>query len=69
MACRVTPACAAKVIGQLPRELRNALMRRMLAVKPVTEPALRILENTLHEDLLLAIGGDRSNEAPAEAAE
>jgi flagellar motor switch protein FliG len=51
---RVTPACAAKVIARLPRDLRNGLMRRMLGLKPVTEAAIRIIEGKLNDDLLLA---------------
>lgn len=49
---KVTPACAAKVMGQFPRELRNEMMRRMLGVVPVSEGALRIIQAQLQEDLL-----------------
>jgi flagellar motor switch protein FliG len=49
---KIAPACAAKVIGQLPRELRNEIMRRMLSIGPVTESAVRIIQGQLQEDLL-----------------
>jgi len=52
---KVSPACAAKVMAQLPRALRNELMRRMLSIASVMEPAMRILENALQEDLLLNV--------------
>lgn len=50
---KVTPACAAKVMGQLPPKLRHEMMRRILSSKPAMEASLRIVENALHEDLLL----------------
>lgn len=52
---KVTPVCAAKVMAQLPRELRNELMRRMVAIAVVMEPATRILESVLQEDLLVNV--------------
>jgi flagellar motor switch protein FliG len=52
---KVTPACAAKVMGQLPRDLRNELMRRMVGIALVSEPAMRIIESTLQEDLLVNV--------------
>jgi flagellar motor switch protein FliG len=50
---KVTPVCAAKVMGQLPREFRNEIMRRMVGIALVSEPAMRIIESTLQEDLLV----------------
>ena len=52
---KVSPTSAAKVMGQLPRELRNEVMRRMLSIASVSEQAIRALENTLQEDLLVNI--------------
>jgi len=49
---KISPSCAAKVVGQLPRELRNEIMRRMLSIGPVTESAVRIIQGQLQEDLL-----------------
>jgi flagellar motor switch protein FliG len=45
-----------------PRDLRNGLMKRMLSPRPVMDPMMRMIERTLHEDLLLNVarntGGD-----------
>ncbi|QXX74722.1 flagellar motor switch protein FliG [Methylovirgula sp. HY1] len=58
---KVTPACAAKVMAQLPRDLRNELMRRMVGIALVMEPVMRILESTLQDDLLVNVS--RNNRA------
>jgi flagellar motor switch protein FliG len=58
---KVTPACAAKVMAQLPRDLRNELMRRMVGIAIVSEPIMRILESTLQDDLLVNVS--RNNRA------
>ncbi len=61
---KVSPGCAAKVVGQLPRELRNEMMRRMLAIGPITEAAVRIVQARLQEDLLSNVsrqGGTEEN--------
>ena len=50
---KVKPACAAKVMSQLPSNLRNDLMRRMLSLKPIVEEAMSIIEKTLHEDFMI----------------
>jgi flagellar motor switch protein FliG len=52
---KLSSSCTAKVMGQLPRELRNELLRRMIGLKPVVESTMRLIEMTLHEDLLLAL--------------
>ena len=49
---RLTPEAAAKTLALLPRELRNALTRRMLGLRPVSEATIKILENKLRDDLL-----------------
>src|SRR5579875_605060 len=58
---KVTPVCAAKVMGQFPREMRNELMRRMVGIGMVMEPAMRVIESTLQEDLLVNVS--RNNRA------
>jgi flagellar motor switch protein FliG len=59
---KVSAACAAKVYACLPRDLRNELLRRMLAPAAVSEEAQRIVENALLDDLFAAsvraVGGD-----------
>ena len=58
---KVNSACAAMILGRLPQDLRNQVMRRMLSTRPVPEIAQRILDSALHEDLLAqasASGGE-----------
>lgn len=59
---KVKPSCAAKVMGHLPREFRDGVMRRMLTLKPIVDEAMRILERTLHEEFMVnfsrAVGAD-----------
>jgi flagellar motor switch protein FliG len=50
---KVKPACAAKVMAQIPPNTCNNLMRRMLSFKPIAEEAMRIVDKTLHEDFML----------------
>ena len=66
---KVTPGCAAKVMGHLPRKLRNEIMRRMLALPAVTERAMRILETTLQEDLLVNISRNTAADQNARMAD
>lgn len=49
---KTSPGFAAAVMEQLPGELRNELMRRMLSIKHVMDGPLRTLENTINESLL-----------------
>ncbi len=59
---KLPAASAAKVIAQLPRDLRNELLMRMIGPGDVSVEAQRIVETTLQEDLLKsaarATGGD-----------
>ena len=48
-------------MGQLPRELRNEVMRRMVGIALVSEPAMRIIESTLQEDLLVNVARNNRN--------
>jgi flagellar motor switch protein FliG len=66
---KVTPGCAAKVMGLLPRELRNSVMRRMLSLKPVTEPPLRILEAAMQEDLLVNAARNTNSDSHSRIAD
>jgi flagellar motor switch protein FliG len=49
---KTTQNCAALVLGQFPRELRNEVVRRMLSVKRVEDSAMILLESVLHDELL-----------------
>ena len=50
---KVKPACAAKVMAQLPAPMRNAVMRRMLTFKPIVETTMKMIEQTIHEDFMI----------------
>ncbi len=66
---KVTPACAARAMALFPRDRRNALMRRMLSMSSVTEPAMRVLEATLREDLLLKASRNNGDDQNARMAD
>lgn len=66
---KVTPVCAAKVMQQLPRELRNELMRRMVSIAMVMEPAARVLESALQEDLLVNVSRNNKSSHNARMAD
>ena len=59
---KLHPATAAKVMGELPKDLRDGIARRMLSTKAVVDDALKLVEKSLHEDfmvnLALGAGGD-----------
>jgi flagellar motor switch protein FliG len=50
---KVKPACAAKVMAQMPAGVSHNLLRRMLSLKPIAEEAMRVVDKTLHEDFML----------------
>ncbi len=50
---RLTPQHAAALMELLPREIRNAATRRLLALGPVADAALRVLETRIKQDLIL----------------
>jgi flagellar motor switch protein FliG len=57
---KLTPSTAAKISALLPRDFRNQVMSRMLALEPVQEVTLRSIEDVLQADLLNAtarVGG------------
>jgi flagellar motor switch protein FliG len=66
---KVKPSCAAKVMAQLPQELRNQLMRRMLSFKPMVDETLRIIERTLHEDFMVNLGRNMQEDTHSRMAD
>ena len=60
---------SAKVLAGLPPALRNELMRRMLSLKPIGDSALRLLEEGVHEDLILGHARHPRGATHARAAE
>ncbi|MFC4173639.1 flagellar motor switch protein FliG [Microvirga sp. GCM10011540] len=66
---KVKPACAAKVMGHLPPPLRNSLMRRMLAFKPIVDETMRTIEQTLHEDFMINFSRNMGADTHAKMAD
>lgn len=66
---RVAPATAAKIVTLVPRDLRNGLMRRMLSMKPASDPAMYILESVLQEDLVPNVARKSGGDANARVAD
>ena len=66
---RVAPSTAAKIVTLIPRDLRNGLMRRLLSLKPASDPAMYILESVLQEDLLHNIARKTGADANARVAD
>jgi flagellar motor switch protein FliG len=60
---KVKSACAARVISHLPADRRDGVFRRMLAVKPIVDEPLRLLERTLHQEF----AGNFSRNSAAES--
>jgi flagellar motor switch protein FliG len=66
---KVKPACAAKVMGHLPQPLRNGLMRRMLAFKPIVDETMRNIEQTIHEDFMINFSRNMGADTHAKMAD
>ncbi len=66
---RLTPEAAAKTLAVLPRDMRNALTRRMLALRPVSEPTIRILETKLRDDLLINVSREKEDSTQIRVAD
>jgi flagellar motor switch protein FliG len=60
---------SAKALAALPGPLRNELMRRMLTLKPISDVALCLLEEGVHEELVLGHARNPRGAAHARAAE
>src|SRR5690606_8907963 len=66
---KVKPSCAAKVMGHLPQDLRNQLMRRMLTFKPIVDETMRIIEETIHEDFMINFSRNAGADTHAKMAD
>jgi flagellar motor switch protein FliG len=44
---------AAEIMALMPRSARNETMRRMLSLRDVADPAIRLIEVRLHDDLIV----------------
>ncbi len=52
---RLSTSVSADVVAHFPGPLRNEVMRRMLSNRLMTQPALRLLEQILRDELLLKV--------------
>ena len=59
---------SAEVVALYPGPLRNETVRRMLSTKLVTQPALRLLEQVLRDDLLLKVARASGQDSHARIA-
>ena len=50
---KIGAATAAGIMELLPRERRNEVTRRLLALQPVADAALRVIETRINQDLIL----------------
>lgn len=66
---KVLPAFAAKVMGQMQRELRNEVMRRMVTIATVADPMVRIIQAQLAEDFLSNFSRQNGNDHNARMAD
>lgn len=66
---KVKPSCAAKVLGHIPAERRNGIIRRMLAIKPVIDDTMRILERTLYTEFTMNFQRNSGGDSHAKLAD
>lgn len=65
---KLDAAFAAKLLAQIPGAARSEVMRRMLVSKPIADVVLRVIEDTLQEDLFAASSAPSSSEINARVA-
>lgn len=66
---RVKPATAAKVMGHLPPDRRDGIIRRMLTIKQMPEEVTRLLERVLHAEFASNFSSEASGAGNAHIAE
>ena len=66
---KVKPGCAAKVMGHLPPDLRNQLMRRMLGFKPIVDETMRVIERVIHDDFVMNFSRNMGADTHAKMAD
>ncbi|GLK70071.1 flagellar motor switch protein FliG [Ancylobacter dichloromethanicus] len=66
---KVKPSCAAKVLGHLPEEMRNGVMRRMLVFKPIVDETMHIIEHTIHEEFMVNLARNSGADTHARIAD
>jgi flagellar motor switch protein FliG len=66
---KVKPTTAAKVMGHLPIDKRDGIIRRMLAVKPLPDEVSRLVERILQQEFNSAFASDGAGGGNAHIAE
>lgn len=66
---KLHPVTAARVMTEMPKDLRDNLTRRMLSSKAVVEDALKLVENTLHEDFMVNLTLQKGSDSHGRMAE
>ena len=66
---KVKSDCAAKVIGYLPAEQRDSIIRRMITVRPISDEVIRMLERALHEEFTMNFSRNSQGEGQQRIAE
>jgi flagellar motor switch protein FliG len=66
---KIKPSTAAKVMSHLPQPLRNGLMRRMLAFKPIVDDTLRQIEKIINDDLMVNFARNAGADTHAKIAD
>ncbi len=66
---KVAPSGAAGLLARLPAELRNQVMRRMLAIEPVMDRPMRILETLLQNEVLVKVARSTGQDIHARIAD
>jgi flagellar motor switch protein FliG len=69
MLSKIGSGHAAAVLSRLPRELRNDILRRMIALGPVSDEALRIVETAIQSRLMNTAGRGSGKDTCARVAE
>lgn len=65
---KLRPTAAARVISQLPADVRSSVSRRMISMKPITEETMRNIEAALHENFVTNFSKDAGSETHAKMA-
>ena len=66
---KASPSCSAGVTAVMPADQRDEVMRRMVSISNITSTALRLLETTLNDELLVAARRDTGPDIHARMAD
>lgn len=66
---KASPACSAAVTAVMAADLRDEVMRRMVSISSITPTAMRLLETTLGDELIVAARRDTGPDIHARMAD